>query len=412
MKSSIQNCFQVAVIGAGPSGIASVGTLLSNKITKILWIDPFFQGGRLPLYTKVPSNTKVRIFQDFVNECPIFKEFCCLPDKLEDPLSHYQGLDPEKECSLGIALENLRTLTKNIRKYHSSEVFSHESIVRNLELDTEKRVWTIQTKNQDHSVNEFFAKSVILASGSKPKYFPVERDFSTLFGVKNPIANNLYLPEMIDLDTSINPELLQQRIKENDVVAVVGSSHSSMVVIKNLVELRESPKKIMCFYIEELKFAEYLPEGWILYDNTGLKGDVAAWVRQELLQGKVPKVEMVFIDKEQKVLKEKIPLCNKIIYTIGFQRNSLPLVSIRNKGKREIIEEKSIDYDNQTAELLGFHGGKKIIIDGLYGCGIAWPEKTTDPRGNVEFAVGFKKFMSYANKFIPDSVIKRLQIVD
>jgi hypothetical protein len=35
-------------------------------------------------------------------------------------------------------------------------------------------------------------------------------------------------------------------------------------------------------------------------------------------------------------------------------------------------------------------------IPGLFGAGIAFPERVVDPHGNEEYAVGFWKFMKFA----------------
>ena len=43
------------MLGAGPAGLAVVGTLLDCGISKILWVDPAFQAGRLSIYNEVPS---------------------------------------------------------------------------------------------------------------------------------------------------------------------------------------------------------------------------------------------------------------------------------------------------------------------------------------------------------------------
>lgn len=320
MKSLI---FNITVIGSGPAGIAAIGVLLSQKVSKILWVDPEFNGGRMPLYTKVPSNTTVCNFTKFISECEAFKKFEELEDKAENPLVHYLNLYPEKTCSLDLCLKKLLILTNNIRKYYSSNVLFRQGYVKLLvqEKNKDSTLWKIHITS-GNKVEEVQSHSVIMATGSKPKYFSETNDFSRKFGVR--YSDNTYSPQIIDLDTSLDPEQLQKKIKLEDCVAVIGSSHSSMVVIKNLTELKESPKKIICFYIEEMKFAEYMPKGWILNDNTGLKGDVADWVKNYLQKGKISKVEMNLIDQNQIILKEKIPSYTKIIYTIGFERNSLP----------------------------------------------------------------------------------------
>lgn len=45
----------VAVVGAGPAGIAVVGNLLERQLGKIVWVDPAFDGGRVNRkYREVP----------------------------------------------------------------------------------------------------------------------------------------------------------------------------------------------------------------------------------------------------------------------------------------------------------------------------------------------------------------------
>jgi len=40
-------------------------------------------------------------------------------------------------------------------------------------------------------------------------------------------------------------------------------------------------------------------------------------------------------------------------------------------------------------------------VSGLYGAGIAFPEKVLDPEKNVEYAVGLFKFMKYLQRVVP-----------
>lgn len=56
MKSDFET--SVAVVGAGPAGLALVGTLLDLRIKKIFWIDPNFEAGSLSKYKYVPRYTK------------------------------------------------------------------------------------------------------------------------------------------------------------------------------------------------------------------------------------------------------------------------------------------------------------------------------------------------------------------
>ena len=83
--------FEWCVIGAGPAGIAAVGKLLDHDIPaqKILWIDDKFKVGDLGAkWYNVSSNTTVRLFLDFLNECRAFK--------FDERIQHFQleKIDP------------------------------------------------------------------------------------------------------------------------------------------------------------------------------------------------------------------------------------------------------------------------------------------------------------------------------
>lgn len=399
--------YKIAVIGNGPAGIASIGQLLSHNISPILWIDSSFTGGRLQHYQKVPSNTKVSIFEGFINECPVFTQFTSL-EGAENPLSHYSGMDKDKGCSLKYAYDQLLTLTNNIKKYYGDKVDFVTGFVES--LTKEGNTWNLDIKNQNQESLKFEAKGVILATGSQPRVFPKGKSIAELYGYRD--QNNCLLPQEIDLDESLDSEILKNKVNHEDTVAIIGSSHSSMVVIKNLIQLGiNSPKKIYCLYIQPLKFAEYMEEGWILNDNTGLKGEVADWVRNQLMKGLVPNVEMIYMknhEEQKKIFTEYIKNCSKIIYTIGFSRNPLP--KIYKKQELELVQviDESITYNKKTSEIQTVCDGNKVNLEGLYGFGIAWPEEVQDPRGNVELAVGLFKFIKFTQRVVPEIIEKQI----
>jgi hypothetical protein len=52
-----------------------------------------------------------------------------------------------------------------------------------------------------------------------------------------------------------------------------------------------------------------------------------------------------------------------------------------------------MSFDHDTGM---FHEpGRSSDIPGLFGAGIAFPERVVDPHGNEEYAVGFWKFMKF-----------------
>jgi hypothetical protein len=78
--------------------------------------------------------------------------------------------------------------------------------------------------------------------------------------------------------------------------------------------------------------------------------------------------------------------------------------------KEIIVEEKNVTYNNKTSEVQILEEGNRKTLEGLYGCGIAWPEQTVDPKGNVEYAVGLAKFMNHAIRVIPEVVLRNLRM--
>jgi hypothetical protein len=207
----------------------------------------------------------------------------------------------------------------------------------------------------------------------------------------------------IGLDPALNPPLLAKIIPSDAsmTIGVIGASHSAILVLRNLYNLASSTHgglRIKWFTRHPLRYAEER-DGWILRDNTGLKGDVAVWARENLEEDMLPfsnvskyiKKLSTTKEKEQQTYLEQLPGCSYVIQAIGFHANEIPVLSRDGKA----LEVK---YNNRTA---GFEDTDGKIVKGLYAAGIAWPEKVTDPEGNVEYAVGLAKFMNYLKRVVP-----------
>ncbi len=173
-------------------------------------------------------------------------------------------------------------------------------------------------------------------------------------------------------------------------------------MLRNLYNLASSSHphlRIKLFTRHPLRYAEER-DGWILRDNTGLKGAVATWAKDNLEEDVLPSSDVSkFLEKvcttkekEQETYLEHLPACSHVVQAIGFHRNKVPVVE-RNGTTLDLV------YDNHTA---GFTDSKGDKIRGLYAAGIAWPERVTDPEGNVELAVGLAKFMNYLKRVVPD----------
>ena len=337
---------QWAIIGAGPAGIITVSLLLwlGIKGTDIAWLDPEFNVGRMgQLYTNVPGNLTTAGFIKFINACPIFKEFY---SPTIEALSQY---DPEKFYELKFFVDPLVDITKHLR----TRVFSIQNKLTSLDFDND--IWRIGIEG-----GIFTAAHVVLAIGSHPRSLDYDNK-----------------PE-IPLDIALDRASLAKQVAVEDSIAVVGSAHSAILLLKFLSELPVA--RIINFYKKPIVYAVQ-SDGWVMNQEEGLKGTAAEWA-QNVLE-KNPPANLIRIFNKPEALKAWLPICNKIIYAVGYERNPLPPIN----GTLN-----NITYDDRTG----------VIAPRLFGIGIAFPEKYTDPSGHTYHRVGLPFFMEYALRVIPE----------
>lgn len=219
---------------------------------------------------------------------------------------------------------------------------------------------------------------------------------------------------IIHLDKCLKPSDLKRKLLngfkkmpesiKNPTIAVIGASHSAILVLRNLHRLASNPEnglkelRIKWFTRHELRYAEER-DGWIKRDNTGLKGEVATWAKENLEADTFPTSDVSkYLEKvktspetEEKDMVEHLHGCQFEVQAVGFTRNLLPLIE-RNGAPLDI------KYDHETSGFVDAQGEK---IRGLYGAGIAFPEKVVDPEGDTEYAVGLWKFMKYLKRVAP-----------
>ena len=324
--------FQWAVVGAGPAGIAAVGKLL----------DLAFKVGDLGrFWQNVSSNTKAGLFTDFLNDVKAFS----YQNAPHDFSLHH--LVPSETCMLSDAVEPLQWVSDQLR----SIVHADATHIRSMTLSA--RQWTLKG-----DADVYHAKNVILATGAVPTIL------------------NYPEIETIPFEVAIDKTRLLKAIKPNETYAVFGSSHSAIIIIHHLVAL--GAKKIINFYRSPCRYAVDMGD-WILFDNTGLKGQSAEWARQHI-DGVLP-ANLVRYNSSESNVARFLPECNKAIYATGFtQRNTIAISDYAHH-----------DYNPHVG----------IIGPGLFGVGIAYPEVKPDPFGSVETQVGLWKFMTYLNKVMP-----------
>lgn len=336
--------YQFAVIGAGPAGIAAIGKLIDNHINpqSIIWLDPSFHVGDFGTkWRNVSSNTKVSLFTKFLEACASFR----YANKKND--FTLNKLDPNQACQLLYMAEPLQWVTEQLQQ----QVNWLRATVNKLKLQDNH--WIISL--DDTTV---YAKNIILATGSEPKSLSFDHCLT------------------IPLDSALDADKLANAVNADDTVAVFGSSHSAIIILRHLLE-KCQVKKVINFYQTPLRFAVHL-DNEILFDDTGLKESTAAWARENI-HGKTPaKLERVLTSANN--YPALLAECNKGIYAIGFNKRSLLV-----EGMSELS-----------------HNDKNgIIAPGLFGLGIAFPEAKTDRFGNIEHRVGLWKFMDYLNRIMP-----------
>ncbi|AJI50392.1 pyridine nucleotide-disulfide oxidoreductase family protein [Francisella tularensis subsp. holarctica] len=216
-------------------------------------------------------------------------------------------------------------------------------------------VWNLYSTREN-----YIAEKVVLATG---------------FLAKSLNIHNFEITKEIHLAKALAPSKLKNELCKGDNVAVFGSSHSAMIIIRNLLEL--GVEDVANFYQQPLRYAVNMGD-WILYDNSGLKGETAKWVRENISQNLDSRVKRYLSTDEE--INKHLHKYTKVIYAVGFEQR-VPSV--------EGIDVRIYD------PTIG------IIAPGFFGAGIAFPRRVTDPNGNVELNVGLFKFMKDIKHFLP-----------
>ena len=120
--------------------------------------------------------------------------------------------------------------------------------------------------------------------------------------------------------------------------------------------LRNPVEKVINFYRSPLRYAVYLDD-WILFDDTGLKGQAAAWARENIDGVHPERLERCWIGSPD--FAEKVAACDRVIYTVGFERRTLPVTK----------QWGQLDYNPVNGILapglfgLGVSSGSRILCD-------------------------------------------------
>ncbi|KAL1641117.1 hypothetical protein SLS58_006392 [Diplodia intermedia] len=423
-SSSQRNCAAV-VVGGGPAGITVLGNLLEQQdklpAQRLLWVDPHFRAGRVNArYREVPSNTAVKLFLAWAEATTPLRQ---IVEKTPQPnaATALRELPQDTGCELSKAADLCLMLTDGLTRH--DHVQPQMGKVTQAVFDKQTKHWTVSLDDAAPVVTP----NVVLCTGSSPVTQPL------------PIFDQLQDLRLrsLHLDTALTPTILAKTFDPEApaTVAVVGASHSAILVLRNLYNLASSSHpnlRVKWFTRNKLRYAEYM-DGWILRDNTGLKGEAAQWARANLedaafAQSPVSQyVTQVWTapGDDDAAYRRELPGCSHVVQAVGYKRDPLPHLAVTEGGGAP-AEPLDVIYDNLTGRFVRSvpagsaatsmsstasgeqpaGGDEKEFVPGLFGAGIAFPERVTDPYGNVEYAVGFFKFMKFARRVVPEWVTR------
>jgi hypothetical protein len=324
-----------AIIGAGVAGITSLAVLIDAGVdpATIAWIDPEFNIGRMgKYYRNIPGNVQTSRLLLYLKECPYFKD---IPSAFKEALYSYKL---EEYQPLHVIVDPLIDFTQYLR----NRVNPIQDTITSLEYDGDH--WSLQASN-----GTLNAQKVILAVGAYPKKL------------------NYDIPE-IPLDEALDRNILATYVSPEDCIAIFGGMHSAILLLKYLAE-GNLAKRVINFYIDPY-----------FYGAPGLEGATGAWAQEVLEKNPPSNITRVLSTPEN--LQNLLPLCNKVIYAIGYQQNPI----IVNGSTKLLFDE---------------HTG--VIDHNLYGIGIAFPP-TGIINGQKIAKNGLVTYITYAKKLVPQWV--------
>ncbi len=326
----------------------------------------------------------------------------------KDPLSPYNKLlsmDQETGCQIAAAADLCLQLTLGLARH--PDVVLKFGKATNLTLNADTKSWEVLIipNDPERGSVEGETKLVVLATGSKP------------LDPRLPLKYKHLAP--LDLDIALTPSLLAHYLPtdKEETIALIGASHSAILVLRNLFELATSTHsklRVKWFSRHPLRYAEDMGD-WIRRDNTGLKGETAIWARANLEEegwenGKVKTVvDKIFTKpgaEEEAAYERELgdEGVTRVCEAVGFEKIKLPAMSLKRTGEDGetwIRDVGAVEGDGTTGQIGEVTKNGKLGLTGLRGAGVAWPERVTDLEGNVESAVGMWKFMKYLTKVVP-----------
>ncbi len=247
------------VVGGGPCGIGVVGMLLDCG-QEVTWVDPAFEVGRMgKFYRNVPANTLNGDLMKAFGQCDSF-EFPATQLERRQRGNFVMSDLPFDTChNLAILVDALQDTSDVLKRKVHHLVYGYMESIKLMEDG--RWEYFILSKYHGHLRN--LVDAVVLVNGCHPRCLPQfplvqESSPSLSVAVTSSIKGESKIVKFHSLDLLLDPIYTQELLRSNEEClnqrwAVIGNSHSGMLVVKNLLEaghkdivnLHRSPMKFM-----------------------------------------------------------------------------------------------------------------------------------------------------------------------
>ena len=394
--------FEFLVVGAGPAALCAIARLIASEADpkRIAWVDPQFGvgafGTSLSAGSSVPGNTDVTSYMRVIKGIADTIPSCRIPEEVWEGfvIAPLERIASDKTCPIQVAAEPFRYISDRLAS-HVTQIRDTVASIDGPSSADNGRLYSAVLTGSGETLR---SRRVVLVTGSEPRTLPLE-------GLTSVDPNTAFIRSELEALVAKEKEKSSGDNNESRPLrfAVVGSSHSAALAVMNIVR---AGVPVVQFMNKPYKFAskQIAADGtpYTQYDNTGLKGDVAAFTREMLNQKEqavgpdshaceVGAASLLWTCRIGNGVIEpsQIADCTHSVVCIGYRHSSTLAI---NKHPLS-----SYSHDPSTSAILPLNnnGGQDDgSTSGLFGIGIAFPKRVVSPSGEEEFAVGVGKFWS------------------
>jgi len=326
--------FQLAIVGLGPAGIFTLASLPEELLPETLVLERSCIGGDLSSqYGGVIANITKEWF---------IKTFKTIPKWANQSFPEFDAYKDKEPPKLADVCKVLRRLAKpDIQKAHL-----HTTALSNLVQTADG--WNLVTTKETYQ-----AKKVILCLGATPK------------------TMDLPLPS-IPLPIALAQDQLANVVAPTETIVVFGTSHSGVLVLKNLKQL--GCRNVYAVYRGKDPFNISTNEAM----GEGLKLS-GALIANEIKNKGWGELEPTLINYDDfAAIYRILSKAHAVIYAIGF-------------------EPRTFTYTNKE----GICGPLTDSTPGIYGFGIGRPRISKTDAGEIFTDIGFEGFIKAIQAELP-----------